>query len=385
MKNLQPALSVYLGGLLIGLTLVSFPASSAYLVNTLSLSDQEYGSIYLSQLVLAIIGALGGGMVVRSMALKNMYVLALTCFIASQACFAFSVTLPSGLAIPAIMLATGFFGFGFGFGGGPLNGLASALSDKHSNSAVTILHMMAGFGMTVAPLVFAYVIGAGNWIVVPIGLSALAILLTLLSLGTHFPTPIAMEATARGTWPTKSLYFWLMLGAAVFYALTEGIFANWAIIYVQDVKSLSPQTAASSLAAFWGALTIGRLLASILLVRVSPIVIVCMLLPLMALGLFLIPTITSAPNIVYAYAFAGLACSAFIPLIIAITAEPYPHAISYIASMITAALMFGVGIGSYGIGSLRSSITLDELYVAAIAFPAIALAIIIGARRIMHK
>ena len=52
-------LSIYLGGLLIGLVLVSFPASSGFIVDKIGLNGEQYGSIYLPQLVLAIIGALG--------------------------------------------------------------------------------------------------------------------------------------------------------------------------------------------------------------------------------------------------------------------------------------------------------------------------------------
>ncbi|MEL7027715.1 MAG: MFS transporter [Pseudomonadota bacterium] len=378
----MPAFSIYVGGLLIGLTLVSFPASSAHLVEALNLSDRQYGSIYLSQLVFAIIGALGGGIVVRRMPIKAMYLFALLCFIISQSAFALSIRMESSLALVLLMIATGFFGFGFGFGGGPLNGLASALSQTHSNSAVTLLHMMAGLGMSTAPLLFTAVINSGQWITVPLGLSMLSAVLLLVSIPTSFSVPPAPARADSGGGPARSRYFWLMLIAAVFYALTEGIFANWAIIYVQDVKALSSQTAAASLAAFWGALTVGRLFASIALVRVPSGAMLRILLPLMAAALTIIPTIGSAPNIIFAYAFAGLACSAFIPLIIATTAEPYPHAISYIASMITAALMLGVGIGSYGIGSLRAFISLDTLYTAAVAFPVLSLIFILLAQRV---
>ena len=54
-------LIVYAAALLQGMTLVSFPAVSAMLKQALSLSDADYGAIFLPQVALAIVGALAGG------------------------------------------------------------------------------------------------------------------------------------------------------------------------------------------------------------------------------------------------------------------------------------------------------------------------------------
>jgi hypothetical protein len=56
-------LIVYAGALLQGMTLVSFPAVSAMLKQTLALSDADYGAIFLPQVALAIVGAVAGGRV----------------------------------------------------------------------------------------------------------------------------------------------------------------------------------------------------------------------------------------------------------------------------------------------------------------------------------
>jgi len=58
---LRAVLIVYVGALLQGMTLVSFPAVSAMLKQTLALSDAEYGAIFLPQVALAIVGAVAGG------------------------------------------------------------------------------------------------------------------------------------------------------------------------------------------------------------------------------------------------------------------------------------------------------------------------------------
>ena len=53
--------TVYLAGFLQGLTLVSFPASSTMLIQMHGFSASQYGAIFLPQVALAIVGAVGGG------------------------------------------------------------------------------------------------------------------------------------------------------------------------------------------------------------------------------------------------------------------------------------------------------------------------------------
>ena len=72
-----------------------------------------------------------------------------------------------------------------------------------------------------------------------------------------------------------------------------------------------------------------------------------------------------------AYGAAGLACSAFFPLMVAIAAKPHPEHLSWIASMLTAAQMLGVGAGSYLIGALLEGMTLASLYHWFIVVPVI--------------
>lgn len=381
MQKLGTLISIYLGGLLIGLVLVSFPASSGFLVERYALTAEAYGSIYLPQLVLAIVGAIGGGVAVRFMSLKAMWLSALLCFVLSQSALISSAYVDPSMALGMIMLATAFFGFGFGFGGGPVNGLAALAFPAHSNSAITALHVTAGLGLTVGPLVFANAISGGNWLSVPVGLVIAAICVLAVSAFTQLPEQPAAEDQATSNRPSRSVYFWLIMIVAVFYALAEGAFSNWAVLYVQESKQLTIETAGFALSAFWGALTIGRIVTTILLIRIKPITLWLLLPPLMAAAFLLLPHTAGNTQVILAFGFAGLACSSFFPLMMAVASEPFPNDVSYIGSMLTAALMFGVGIGSYVIGRFGASFSLDQLYSYSAAYPMIALALIVIARR----
>jgi len=89
-----PIGSLYLAGMLQGLTLVSFPASSAVLKQMHGFSDAQYGAIFLPQVAFAVIGALGGGALAARLGLKTLLCAALLINAVSQLLLAGSMLLP---------------------------------------------------------------------------------------------------------------------------------------------------------------------------------------------------------------------------------------------------------------------------------------------------
>lgn len=376
---------VYGGAFLIGLVLVSFPASSTFLKLTHGFSDQQYGAIFLPQLVMAVIGALGAGVAVQRMTLKAMYLCALIAFALSQLSLALSLFMSAQHALWLIMFATACFGFGFGFGGGPLNGLVYLLFPNKTGSALTAFHMMAGAGLMAGPLFFRFSISANHWIFAPAVLIVIAALLLLTVSMTALPGEPIKSSSDNPTLPTRSAYFWLMIVIAILYAFSEGTFSNWALIYIQETRALSATTAATALSAFWGGLTAGRLLVSFVLLKFKPTNVWLLLTLAMIPSFLLVANVTTAPEAIMAYAIAGLSCSAFFPLMLTVAAEPYPQAVSWIASMLTAALMLGVGLGSYFIGSLKAILPLEHIIRYSALYPILTLLLIILSIKIRQK
>lgn len=362
---------VYAGGLLVGLTLVSFPASSEILKKLHGFTDAEYGSIFLPQLAFAILGALIAGIAVRRTSLKSIYLITLGCFLFSQIALGASVYVPSEFSLYMVMLGTASFGFGFGFGGGPLNGLVSLLFPRNGSVAITALHTIAGSGLMLGPLYFNLFIKYEIWWLAPFCLAVIS--LSILSMTTVITLPDDDKSSDEDTieLPYKAACFWTMIIIVVLYAISEGAFSNWAIIYITESKRLSDTAAATSLSAFWAGLTFGRLAISFLVFRIEPIRIVKILTILIACALLLLPGISSSTQAVTAFAFAGVACSGVLPLIFSIANEVYPAQISWIASMLTASLMFGVGIGSYLIGNLKGLLSIEQIYQYAIVLPVV--------------
>ena len=139
-------------------------------------------------------------------------------------------------------------------------------------------------------------------------------------------------------------------------------------------------TPSYALSAFWGALIVGRLLVSVLILRV-PARLVWIALPVLMIAAFwLVSFASSAVTGIGAIALAGLACSAFLPLAISLAADRFPGSVAWVSSMLIAALMTGVGVGTWMVGALHAALPLDMLYrlsslyailVLALAWPAI--------------
>ncbi|WP_157218341.1 MFS transporter [Flavisphingomonas formosensis] len=376
LHRFAPALCTYAGGLVIGLTLVSFPASSVVLRALHHFSNEQYGAIYIPQLAASVLGALAGGAIERRLSLRGMFLIALACFAIAEALLAASSLVAPSLALLLIMMGTASFGFGFGFGGGPLNAFAALLFPARQGAAVTALHMCAGAGLTVAPVFFAALADRGMWIAGPGLLAVVSGLLFLIALSTRFPIPDEVPGDTVGNTrhPGRTIFFWACAAAAMLYSVAEGTFSNWATVFLTEERGLAARDAALALTCFWAAITGGRLLASLIAVRLPPILFLAVLPCAMAAALLLLPHVEGSGAAYAGFGLAGLACSAFFPMLVAFTAARTPRAISWIASMLTAAMMVGVGIGSYAVGALRGATPIARLYGQAIVAPLACLA-----------
>lgn len=371
---------MYAGGVLVGLVLVSVPASSAYLLAQRGLTGEQYGAVFIAQLLAAIIGALLAGPVVRRWSLKAMFLVMLACFIGSQFALAACASVDAPLVQPLLLVCLGLFGFGFGFGGGPLNGLVAAAFPRTADAAITALHFMAGVGLMIGPLYFRQLERLGLWPLAPLVLAGAAAAVLLLAWSARVAESSA-SAGASGGSPSRSAYFWLMIAVAFCYALVEGSFSNWAVIFATAEKGESADVGARALAVFWGALTVGRLLVTLSLRRVPAFGIWAALPVMMVSAYLLVARVAGPTQIVLGFAVAGLACSAFFPLTVAITSKPFAAHTSWIASMLTASLMLGVGVGAYVIGSLANSIGIANLYRYMTVLPILTLALMLVGRR----
>jgi len=384
--------SLYLAGMLQGLTLVSFPASSAVLKQMHGFSDAQYGAIFLPQVALAVIGALGGGALAERLGLKMLLGGALLINAASQLLLAGSMLLSPAAAFVSVLLGTACLGLGFGLSGAPLNGLPPLFFPTRRDTALVALHTLLGLGLAIGPLVASPFIMTGHWAGFPLLLAALCTLLgsivfTLrfpsdgedrqvqasgkLAMADPMPLPGKPPVMPRHRHPVHTTVFWLFAAIAILYAFAEGTFGNWAVLYLQDVKHLPETVAASALSVFWAAIVGGRLLTSVLVLKLSPRYIWLTLPGLMIAAFLLLPYADTPMRGIAGFALAGLACSAFFPLSIGLASQRFEHHVPWVSSMLIAALMVGVGLGSYVIGLLRDAVAMEHLYRLSTFYPAV--------------
>ncbi len=375
---LAPVTVIYLAALLQGMTLVSFPAVSTVLKQALALSDADYGAIFLPQVALAIAGGIAGGALARRIGLKALLLAALAANAASQGLLTATAFAGPASGFPILLVGTACLGFGFGLIGAPVNAYPHLLFPRRAETAIVAAHTLIGLGLALGPLIAGPFVAAGMWSGFPMALAAAVGLTALATLIVPLPQSAATMTTGgmtRATSPVASAGFWLFAAITVIYAFAEGTFANWAVIYLKESRGLDEMIASYALSAFWGALVVGRLIISVLVLKI-PAKLIWLSLPVLMIAAFwLLPLADSAVTGIGFFALAGVACSAFLPLTISLAAERFPDSVAFVSSMLIAALMAGVGIGSFLIGALQTQVPLATLYQVSSAYPMLVLAL----------
>jgi MFS family permease len=174
--------AIYIAAMVQGLALVTFPAASTVFTSPqhYSLSSTEYGSMFVPQAILSIVGSLLGAELIRHLGIKRVYILGLIANFVSMLLLVLSqfVMANRSLAYSILLLATSSLGIGFGLTVPALNFFTAAFFPQKIDSAVLILNALLGLGTVLAPMLVAVFLGLGVWWALPV----FAVLL-LLALG----------------------------------------------------------------------------------------------------------------------------------------------------------------------------------------------------------
>jgi fucose permease len=371
--------TVYVGAMLQGIALVTFPAAGGVFTSPadFGLSDTEYGAMFAPQVVMAIISSLLGAAFILRLGAKCIYLLGLVANLAAMALLVGSkfVMHQHTTAFGMLLAATACMGIGFGLTVPALNTLAAAFFPRKVDKAILALNALLGLGTTLAPVFIAVFVALKMWWGLPVLVGVLLLGLLLFSLPQKLDEaeqPRTTQSSAgKAKFPAR---FWVFALFALLYGICETMNGNWASLFMSNRLGANALLASIALALFWGTVTAGRVLFAIIgkwfpepvVFRVLPIVVttafvICASLPKTAAGFGLL-----------AFGLAGLGCSALLPLMISFGQEELKPIASSVAGGLIAFYQLGYGVAAFGVGPLetRAGLQLNSLYggAAVVAF-----------------
>jgi hypothetical protein len=354
MPRRTEVLLIYVTGLIQGLALVTFPAASSIFTSShgFGFSNSRYGMMFIPQVVLAILASSLGPHLARRWTLKNVLLSGLAADLLAMLLLACSHWLQDspGAAYAILLLATGSLGFGFGTVVMATSTYAQRFATGRENRAVLILNALLGAGTALAPLLVAIFLGLGAWWLLPTIVAVALVGLLLVSATQPLENGTGKATASGGSLPSR---FWLFAAAVLLYGIAETLNGNWSGAYLTGERGVSAKGASFALTAFWGMVTIGRIVFAVLSSRKTVSWIYVGLPILLILAFQGIAHVGDEASGVIVFGFAGLACSAFFPLCISLSGQAFPQFAEAISGALVAFYQTGYGIAAFGVGPLR--------------------------------
>jgi fucose permease len=255
-----------------------------------------------------------------------------------------------GLAILAVaptwtvfMLAAAPMSLGTGVVDGGMNGLILALFRRRPGGALNLLHLFFSLGAAISPLVVGQLVGADiDWRSIILGTSVVAVAIGLLLAlqampsGRHVRDDVDAGAPIDARRPILPL---VLLALAIgFYVSSEIGVSSWLVRFLDEASN---DVATATLAGFWGALALGRLLAARVADRYRPVrfATACAVgAAVTLLGAVLVP---SLPLSIALFALSGLAFGPVYPMIMTIGGALYPRRLAAVTGGLAGSAVVG--------------------------------------------
>ena len=383
---------VYFAGIVQGLALVTFPAASLIFTRPdgFGFDSTRYGAMFVPEVVAAVLASWLAPELARRWSLRRVLLAGIAGDIASMALLALSKLLLGApdMAFGVLLVATGALGLGFGATVMALNTYAEAFFPGRADRAVLALNALLGLGTALAPVLVAIVISRGVWWLLPVVVACILLLIFAVVLTAPLRADPATTAEGGAQRPVDAgilpRRFWLFAAAVFLYGILETLNGNWATLYLSSERGVSARGASMALAAFWAMVTIGRALIAVISTRVPARSIFVGLPVLLLMAFQLASRVQGEIGGILAFALAGLACSAFLPLSISFGGNEFPHLSAVMAGKLIAFYQLGYGVAVFGTGPLRDLIGLPFSMIFA-AGSVVALPLAVTAALIIHR
>lgn len=369
-------LSIYLSGFLVGIALVLFPAAGSILTDAdfHGFTSTQFGSIFIPQIVLAILTSLSAPKIAEKVGMKTVMLLGLaSLLVATTLLGASNWFLEGNIDYWIVMGGTAALGAGFGFTITALNPFAYTLFPGKETSAVTAMHILLGAGTASAALFLNAFVGQGIWYGAPFAVSAIVLLMILFTLPITLKLPHSeTEQSSNEKIPFK---IWLFALAVFLYGACEATLGNWGALFLEKSGGLSVSDAALGLSVFWGFVALGRIAFTFYALRFSTKWVYIIAPFIVAIVFFTLPQAEGRSLLLAYMAFGGLGMSILFPLSISSATDQFPKYAAIISGVLVAAIQLGTGFSSNVIGYLNERMELSDLIQYSTAY-ALALGIL---------
>ena len=363
---------VYVAAAAQGIVLVTFPAASTVFTDPseFDLSNTQYGTLFLPQVVTAIAASVAGAGLARRVGVKSVYLWGLVGGLLSMALLLLSAAFEgTAAAYPILLLATACLGIGFGLTVPALNTLTAAFNPTKVDPSILVLNALLGVGTVLAPVLVAIFVGLGFWWGLPVTSTILLAMILVVSVRLPLDAGVGGSGSAPRQEKTRiPSRFWVFAAFAVLYGVCETMNGNWAQLDMTSELGASTTEAALALTAFWGMVTVGRV-AFAFLRRWIPERWAYHVLPFLLSGVFVFIALlpSGEPGLgLLAFGLAGLGCSALLPLTISFGQGELVVMSAAVAGGVIASYQLGYGIAAFGAGPLLDNgVSLPTLYGAA--------------------
>jgi fucose permease len=381
--------AVYGAGLVQGVALVTFPAASSILTSPdyYGFGQTQYGSLFLPQAVAAIAAAVAGARLTRRLGVKRVLLAGLAGDLAAMALLVGSQFTIGAGSLPYLMLllATTCLGIGFGLTVPSLNNLVGVFFATAVDRAVLYLNALLGLGTALAPVLVAVFLGIGWWWGLPLIVAGLlaALLVACAGLALHAGEETTAAEASRAPLPRAFLLF---AAFALLYGIVETTSGNWSTLYMTGSIGATTTVASIALTTFWATVTLGRILFAAI-ERRFPETATYRLLPFVAaVALALAALLPAGDGVagILVFGFAGLGCSALLPLTISFGQHDLTTVGAAVAGLLIAAYQTGYGIAAFGFGPLQDALGVSLPAIFALA-AAVAVAMGVLATRIVGE
>ena len=233
---------------------------------------------------------------------------------------------------------------GSGMIDGGMNGLVMDLFRRRPGGALNLLHLFFSLGAAGSPLIVGQLVAAQlDWRTIVLGTAVVAAVLGLILAAQRMPSGRHVrEEIAPGTPagdPRRSVVPLVLLALAIaFYVSSEIGVSSWLVRFLEQASN---DVATATLALFWGALALSRLLAARVADRFRParFATTCAAVAAVALlGAILAP---SVPLSIALFALSGFAFGPVYPMIMTIAGALYPRRLAAVSGGLAGSAVIG--------------------------------------------